>query len=98
MAFGIVFGIGYGATFTQTSPFVAKYFGVNTLAVFVGMYYTVSGIGYLFGPPIAGVILERTRSWGTPYIALKLYAGLPMAVAAVAIVFIKLNLRTQRSP
>ncbi|KAJ2080237.1 Glucosamine-6-phosphate isomerase (Glucosamine-6-phosphate deaminase) (GNPDA) (GlcN6P deaminase) [Coemansia sp. RSA 988] len=78
MAFGIVFGLGYGATFTQTSTFVAKYFGVDTLPVFVGLYYTLSGIGYLFGPPIAGVILEKTRSWGMPYIALKLYAGVPM--------------------
>ncbi|KAJ2617710.1 Glucosamine-6-phosphate isomerase (Glucosamine-6-phosphate deaminase) (GNPDA) (GlcN6P deaminase) [Coemansia sp. RSA 1365] len=64
MAFGIVFGLGYGATFTQTSTFVAKYFGVDTLPVFVGLYYTLSGIGYLFGPPIAGVILEKTKSWG----------------------------------
>ncbi|KAJ2783889.1 hypothetical protein H4R18_001445 [Coemansia javaensis] len=91
MAFGIVFGLGYGATFTQTSAFVAKYFGVDTLPVFVGMYYTVSGIGYLFGPPIAGVILEKTRSWGAPYIALKVYAGVPMAVASVAIILIKLS-------
>ncbi|KAJ2696566.1 hypothetical protein H4R19_005730, partial [Coemansia spiralis] len=89
MAFGVVFGIGYGAIFTQTSPFVAKYFGVGALPVFVGLYYSASGVGYLFGPPIAGVILERTRSWGTPYIALKVYAGVPMAIAAAAIVLIQ---------
>ncbi|KAJ2708209.1 hypothetical protein FB645_000055 [Coemansia sp. IMI 203386] len=88
MAFGILFGLGYGATFTQTSAFVAKYFGVDTLPVFVGLYYTVSGFGYLFGPPIAGVILEKTRSWDPPYIALKIYTGLPMVVACMAIVMI----------
>lgn len=27
MAFGIIFGLGYGAIFTQTPAFIAKYFG-----------------------------------------------------------------------
>ncbi|KAJ2805437.1 hypothetical protein H4R21_001260, partial [Coemansia helicoidea] len=65
---------------------------VNTLPVLVGLYYSVSGIGYLFGPPIAGVILERTRSWDPPYIALKIYAGTPMAIAAAAIAVLVLRL------
>ncbi|KAI8325046.1 MFS general substrate transporter [Martensiomyces pterosporus] len=91
MVFGIVFGIGYGATFTQTSAFVAKYFGVDTLPVFVGLYYTMSGLGYLLGPPIAGVILERTRSWGWPYTAVKLYTGIPMVVAFAAIIMVKVS-------
>ncbi|KAJ2159022.1 hypothetical protein IWW41_005514, partial [Coemansia sp. RSA 2522] len=89
MAFGIVFGLGYGAIFTQTSAFVAKFFGVDALPVFVGLYYTVSGFGYLFGPPIAGVLLEKTRSWGSPYIGLKLYCGVPMVIALIAIVAVK---------
>ncbi|KAJ1832639.1 hypothetical protein LPJ63_003367 [Coemansia sp. RSA 2711] len=93
MAFGIVFGLGYGAIFTQTSAFVAKFFGVDTLPVFVGLYYTVSGLGYPFGPPIAGVLLEKTREWGTPYLALKLYCGLPMVIALMAIVAVKVNTR-----
>ncbi|KAJ2384122.1 hypothetical protein H4S02_004965 [Coemansia sp. RSA 2611] len=91
MAFGIVFGLGYGVIFTQTSAFVAKFFGVDTLPVFVGLYYTVSGLGYPFGPPIAGVLLEKTREWGTPYLALKLYCGLPMVIALMAIVAVKVN-------
>ncbi|KAJ2678054.1 hypothetical protein GGI25_002697 [Coemansia spiralis] len=33
MAFGIVFGIGYGAIFTQTSAFVARYFGKYSLFI-----------------------------------------------------------------
>ncbi|KAJ1645945.1 hypothetical protein LPJ64_002536, partial [Coemansia asiatica] len=81
----------------KTSAFVAKYFGVDTLPVFVGLYYTVSGFGYLFGPPIAGVILEKTRSWDPPYIALKIYTGLPMVVACMAIVTIWTLTRKQPS-
>ncbi|KAJ2659841.1 hypothetical protein IWW48_003247 [Coemansia sp. RSA 1200] len=104
MAFGIVFGLGYGAIFTQTSTFVAKYFGkyssnltsVNTLPVFVGLYYTVAGVGYLFGPPVAGVILEKSRSWGAPYTALKIYTGIPLVIACVAIVLIRFNVKQKR--
>ncbi|KAJ2552968.1 hypothetical protein EV175_003110 [Coemansia sp. RSA 1933] len=96
MAFGIVFGLGYGAIFTQTSTFVARYFGVNTLPVFVGLYYTVAGVGYLFGPPVAGVILEKSKSWGAPYIALKIYTGIPLVIACVAIVLIRLNVKRKR--
>ncbi|KAJ2325019.1 hypothetical protein IWW51_002995, partial [Coemansia sp. RSA 2702] len=66
---------------------------VDTLPVFVGLYYTVSGLGYPFGPPIAGVLLEKTREWGTPYLALKLYCGLPMVIALMAIVAVKVNTR-----
>ncbi|KAJ2448982.1 hypothetical protein EV183_005139 [Coemansia sp. RSA 2336] len=93
MAFGIIYGLGYGAIFTQTSAFVAKYFGVDKLPVFVGLYYTFSGLGFLFGPPIAGILLEKTQSWGSPYIGLELYCGLPMVIALVAIVAVKMNTR-----
>ncbi|KAJ2163026.1 hypothetical protein GGF46_000212 [Coemansia sp. RSA 552] len=81
------------AFFTGISSLVPFFYlpGVNTLPVFVGLYYTASGIGYLFGPPIAGVVLEKTRSWGAPYIALKIYAAVPMVVAMIAIVAIRLN-------
>ncbi|KAJ2746362.1 Glucosamine-6-phosphate isomerase (Glucosamine-6-phosphate deaminase) (GNPDA) (GlcN6P deaminase) [Coemansia sp. BCRC 34301] len=54
---------------------------VDALPVFVGLYYTLAGVGYLFGPPVAGVILEKTKSWGPPYLALKIYTGLPMVIA-----------------
>ncbi|KAJ2043999.1 hypothetical protein H4S04_006461, partial [Coemansia sp. S16] len=116
MAFGIVFGLGYGATFTQTSALIAKlfgkaaefsviliclpldalgtcldYVGVDALPVFVGLYYTLAGVGYLFGPPVAGVILEKTKSWGSPYLALKLYTGVPMVIACIAIILVKLS-------
>ncbi|KAJ2048300.1 hypothetical protein GGI08_006035, partial [Coemansia sp. S2] len=64
---------------------------VDALPVFVGLYYTLAGVGYLFGPPVAGVILEKTKSWGSPYLALKLYTGVPMVIACIAIILVKLS-------
>ncbi|KAJ1825083.1 hypothetical protein LPJ60_000228 [Coemansia sp. RSA 2675] len=67
------------------------YAGVDALPVLVGLYYTLAGVGYLFGPPVAGVILEKTKSWGPPYLALKLYTGVPMVIACIAIILLKLS-------
>lgn len=49
----------------------------------------MSGVGVLLGPPVAGIILEKTMSWRPSFLALKLYAGIPMALASVAIVATK---------
>ncbi|KAJ2493332.1 hypothetical protein IWW37_000616 [Coemansia sp. RSA 2050] len=82
-----------GSFFTGVSSLVPFYYlpGVDALPVLVGLYYTLAGVGYLFGPPVAGVILERTKSWGSPYLALKLYTGVPMVIACIAIILVKLS-------
>ncbi|KAJ2757071.1 hypothetical protein GGI19_000312 [Coemansia pectinata] len=82
-----------GSFFTGVSSLVPFYYlpGVDALPVFVGLYYTLAGVGYLFGPPVAGVILEKTKSWDSPYLALKLYTGVPMVVACIAIILVKLS-------
>ena len=54
----VVMGLGYGC-FVAVSPLVlADLFGVVGLGSLMGILYTTQGLGALFGPPIAGRLID----------------------------------------
>ena len=73
--FMAVLGIGYGC-FVAISPLVlADLFGVVGLGSVMGLFYTSQGLGGLFGPPIAGQLIDITGGYTVP-ISLSVALGL----------------------
>jgi MFS family permease len=64
VAFAIVLGTGYGGWIALQPTVLAGLFGVHGLGGLVGLNYTAAGIGALVGPPLAGVLVDATGSFG----------------------------------
>ncbi|MEC7874853.1 MAG: MFS transporter [Actinomycetota bacterium] len=64
--FMVVMGLGYGC-FVAVSPLVlADLFGVVGLGSLMGILYTTQGLGALFGPPIAGRLIDVYGGYTMP--------------------------------
>ncbi|MDA2944195.1 MAG: MFS transporter [Actinomycetota bacterium] len=60
VVFAVVLGVGYGGFIALSPAAVALLFGTNGLSTILGATYTGAGIGGLFGPPIAGAIIDSS--------------------------------------
>ncbi|MEY2974083.1 MAG: hypothetical protein RIR49_503 [Actinomycetota bacterium] len=78
VVFAVVLGVGYGGFIALSPAVVALLFGTNGMATILGATYTGAGIGGLFGPPLAGAIIDASG-----YTAGILFA---IAMAAIATV------------
>lgn len=56
--FAVVLGVGYGGFIALSPAAVAILFGTNGMATILGATYTGAGVGGLFGPPLAGAIID----------------------------------------
>ena len=63
VAFALVLGAGYGGFVALSPAVLAELFGVNRLGTVMGILYTSGGVGALLGPPLAGMIIDRTGSY-----------------------------------
>jgi MFS family permease len=63
VAFALVLGAGYGGFVALSPAVIAELFGVNRLGTVMGILYTSGGVGALLGPPLAGMIIDRTGSY-----------------------------------
>jgi predicted MFS family arabinose efflux permease len=62
-AFALVMGTSYGG-FVALSPAVAaQLFGIEGLGALLGTLYTSGAIGVLLGPPLAGLLIDRTGGY-----------------------------------
>jgi MFS family permease len=64
VAFAIVLGVGYGGWIALQPTVIAEVFGLRGLGGLVGLIYTAGGFGALLGPPLAGVLVDTTGSFG----------------------------------
>jgi MFS family permease len=62
--FAVVLGIGYGGSVALCPAVVADLFGVPGLGAMLGVIYGGSALSSLAWPPLAGVIVDRTGSYG----------------------------------
>jgi MFS family permease len=63
VVFALAMGAGYGG-FVALSPAVLAYlFGTQRLGTTMGALYTSGAVGALIGPPLAGLIVDRTGSY-----------------------------------
>jgi len=62
-AFAVVLGAGYGGFVALSPAVIVELFGVGRLGTLMGLMYTSGGVGALLGPPLAGVIIDRSGSY-----------------------------------
>jgi MFS family permease len=62
-AFAIIMGAAYGGMVALSPAVVAQLFGVRGLGAMLGALYTSSAVSALAGPPLAGMIIDRTGSY-----------------------------------
>ncbi|MEM8903370.1 MAG: MFS transporter [Actinomycetota bacterium] len=64
IAYAITLGVGYGGFIAVSPAVAAERFGLEGLGGVLGTLYTSAAIGSLFGPPIAGVLIDEA-GYGT---------------------------------
>lgn len=64
--FTIVLGLGYGGRIALLPATAVEFFGTKALGAVLGFFFTSAGFAALFGPPLAGLIVDYTGSydWG----------------------------------
>jgi MFS family permease len=78
-AFALVMGVGYGGYVALSPAVIAHLFGTQRMGTMLGALYTSGGIGAMVGPPLVGLIIDRTGSY-----RIAIAAALVIALAAVA--------------
>jgi MFS family permease len=81
VAFALAMGVGYGANAAMTPAVVASKFGIEALGRLLGWLYTSFGLACFAGPPLAGVLADRTHDFRLPTV-LALVAAV-VSVAAI---------------
>ena len=61
--FALAMGVSYGGAVTLTPAVVAELFGTQGLGATLGALYTSGGFGAMVGPPLVGLIIDRTGSY-----------------------------------
>ena len=72
VSFAVIFGVGYGGFIALSPAVVAELFGPTGMGSVVGTLYTSAAIGGLFGPPLAGAVIDA--------------AGYPTAITASMVI------------
>ena len=80
VTFTIVLGVAYGGFIALSPAVCAMAYGTTGLGGVLGALYTAAGIGGLFGPPIAGAVIDASGSYRPAIIAA---TGLTFASFAV---------------
>jgi MFS family permease len=63
LAFALVMGAGYGGYVALSPAVIAHLFGTQRMGTVLGALYTSGGIGAMVGPPLVGLIIDRTGSY-----------------------------------
>lgn len=79
--FAAIMGAAYGGWVAISPSVVAELFGVEGLGGTTGALYTSAGVGALFGPPLAGLLVDLT---GTYRIAIA--GAMVLEVASLAVI------------
>lgn len=63
VVFALVMGAGYGGYVALSPAVLAHLFGTQRLGTMLGALYTSGGFGAMVGPPLVGLIIDRTGSY-----------------------------------
>jgi MFS family permease len=80
VAFGLVMGVGYGGIAAMAPAVTANIFGVDGLGELLGILFTGFGVACLVGPPVAGILVDRTLDYHWPVFVAAGAALLALAV------------------
>ncbi|ORX42397.1 hypothetical protein BCR36DRAFT_587217 [Piromyces finnis] len=88
-------GIGFGTIFTVTGPLASDIFGIKHFGVIYGLIFTAYGIiGGVIGPPVSGMILEKTNN---NYTIVFTYLGIMAVIGTILTLFIKEKEKKRKS-
>ncbi|MDQ6692636.1 MAG: MFS transporter, partial [Candidatus Dormibacteraeota bacterium] len=79
--FAAIMGAAYGGWVAISPGVVAELFGTEGLGGTTGALYTGAGIGALFGPPLAGLLVDATGSYRAG-----IAAAMVLEVASLAVI------------
>ena len=94
IAFALVMGAGYGGYVALSPAVIAHLFGTQQMGTVLGALYTSGGIGAMAGPPIVGLIIDRTGSYR---VAIAAAFAVAMTSFALLIPLSRYELETTRS-
>ncbi len=83
--FAFVLGTSYGGYVALSPAASAHLFGLNGLGAILGALYTAGGVGGLIGPPVAGLLIDRTGRYEPAIITALLLGGASVVVLRRAI-------------
>jgi MFS family permease len=63
IVFALVMGAGYGGYVALSPAVIAHLFGTQRMGTMLGALYTSGGLGAMAGPPMVGLIIDRTGSY-----------------------------------
>ena len=86
----MVAGTSYGATSSAFPAITADYYGLKSFGANFGLLYMAWGLGGIFGPLMAGVVVDQTGRYDMAY----LIAAMMLVVATV----ISFSLKEKRHP
>jgi MFS family permease len=81
--FAMVFGFAYGGMVTLTNVGTAEFFGVRFIGTILAVYFYVTSLGGLLGPPIFGFIFDRTGGYQLAFFISILLSGLAFVLSLV---------------
>ncbi len=82
VVFALVIGAAYGGMVALAPAVIAELFGVQRMGAVLGTLYTSSSISALVGPPLAGLVIDRSGS----YVWAAVFAGLASVIGYLVIV------------
>jgi MFS family permease len=80
VVFAVVMGAGYGGYVALSPAVIAHLFGTPRMGTILGALYTSGGLGAMVGPPLVGLIIDRTGSY-----RVAIAAAFAVALAAFAL-------------
>ncbi len=81
IVFALVMGAGYGGYVALSPAVIAHLFGTQRMGTVLGALYTSGGFGAMVGPPLVGLIIDRTGSY-----RVAIAAAFAVALASSALV------------
>lgn len=75
----LVLGIGYGGIVAMSPAMLAQFFGVEGLGELLGFLLTALGVASVAGPPLAGLLIDRTGDLKWPPLLAVSSAALALA-------------------
>lgn len=100
--FCFIFGFFGGGYISMIPAVVAEYFGIGKLPSLIGIMYFSSAIGNTIGPPVTGILFDRTNSYivggligaGTLVIGFGKYFFFFSSLKSVNFIFTKITRRS----
>ncbi|MFW2334703.1 MFS transporter [Ilumatobacter sp.] len=78
--FVLVLGVGYGGFVALSPILVSDRMGVAGLGSILGLLYTAPGLGGLLGPPLAGLLIDRTDTYRWAIVGCVVLASVSVAL------------------